>query len=202
LKRGIVEKVVHIECGSQDFCTELLERIDEELSSHATIIAEVRGGKLRFRVIGFEPEVQRTVLRLREIINLVRRSRASPKHGVKADELAKLAKRAVPLDVLAAVLRSNGIPATVKGDMIYADTDMDTLVQYARELGEAIEKASRLPLPYTTRRFAAACSILTGLEPHQVARRAFEYGLLNEDGELVVSIEEAIRRFLEYAEEG
>ncbi len=197
MKRGIVEKIIHVPCESQEICTELLEKVDEELSSQATIIAEVRGGKIRFRIIGFEPDVQRTVIKLREIISLFMKSRSSPKYGVKADELAKLARRTVPLELLAIVLRLNGINTEVKGNTIYADTDMDTLVQYARELGEAIERVSKLSLPYTTRRFVAACSVLTGLEPHQVARKALELGILNEDGELTTKLEDAIRQFVD-----
>jgi len=202
LKRGIIEKVLQIDCGSQDLCTELLEKIDEELSSQATVVAEVRGGKIRVRIIGFEPEVQRTAIRLREIVNLFRRSKSSPRYGVSADELAKLARKTVPVELLAIVLRLSGVSARAKGSMIYADTDMDTLIEYARELGEALEKASRLPLPFTTRRFVAACSMLTGLEPHQVARKAIEMGILNEDGELRMGLEEAIRQFLDMVSEG
>ena len=202
MKRGIVEKVFHVECESQDLCTELLEKVDEELSSIATVIAEVRGNKIRFRIIGFEPDVQRTIIKLREIVNLFRKSKSSPKYGVRSEELAKLAKRTVPLELLSIVLRVNGIPARARGDIIYADTDMDTLVQYARELGEALERASKLSLPFTTRRFVAACNVLTGLDPSQIVRKAFDAGILNEDGELQLGMEEAIKRFLEYLEEG
>ncbi len=197
MKRGFVEKIVHIDCGSQNECAEILERVDEELSASAEVVAEVRGGKIRFRIIGFEPDVQRTAIRLRELIQLIRKSRSSPRYGVKPEELAKLAKRSVPLDLLSIVLRMNGIRAEVRGSMIYADTDMDTLISYAKELGEAIEKASKLPLPYTTRKFVAACSVLTGLEPHQVVRVAEEHGLLGEEGELRTGLEEAVRRFVE-----
>lgn len=195
-----MEKVIQIDCGSQEKCAEILEKVDEELSASAEVVAEVRGGKIRFRIIGFEADVQRTAIRLREVLYLIKKSRSSPRHGVRSEELAKLAKKTVPLDLLAMILRINGISAQVRGSTIYADTDMDTLITYAKELGEAVEKASRLQLPYTTRKFVAACSAITGLEPHQVVRKAIELEIVNENGELRLGLEEAVRRFLESCE--
>jgi len=200
VRRGIVERLIQIDCGSQDRCLALLEKIEEELSSHATVFGELRGSKLRIRIVGFETEVQKTILNLRELVELFRKRLSSPKYGVRAEDLAKMARKSVPLDVLAAMLRVQGIAAEVRGSMIYADTDMDTLVAAAKDLGEAIDRVANAPLSYTARKFLAAVIALTKMSPSQAIRKALELGLINDAGELTASLEQSLRDFMESLE--
>lgn len=198
VKRGIVEKVLYVECDKPDFCIELIEKVDEELSAQATVYAEMRGSKILFRIVGFEPNVQRTMIKLREIINLVKRLRtARPRAGISAEELAKFARRAVPLDVLAKVLRVQGVYAEVRGPTIYADTDLNTLISLAQALGEALEKLSKMPLGHGLKKLVAAAMVLTGLNPMQILQRAKEIGVVNELNELVEDWEKALDKLLE-----
>jgi len=198
VKRGIVEKVLHVECGKPDLCIELIERVDEELSAQATVYAEMRGSKILFRIVGFEPNVQRTVIKLREIINLVTRLHTTrPRAGISSEELAKLARRAVPLDVLAKVLKAQGVYAEIRGPTIYADTDLDTLISLVQTLGEALDKLSRMPLGHGLKKLVAAAMVLTGLSPMQILQRAKEIGVVNELNELVEDWEKALDKLLE-----
>jgi len=200
VRRGIVERLVQIDCGSPDTCLALLEKIEEELSSHATVFGELRGSKLRIRIIGFETEVQRTLLNLRELVDLFRKRMASPRYGVRAEDLAKMARKSVPLDVLAAILRVQGIAAEVRGSMIYADTDMDTLIAAAKDLGEAMDRVANAPLSYTARKFLAAVIALTKMSPSQAMRKAIELGIINDSGELTAPLEQCIRDFIDAVE--
>ncbi|HDI02437.1 MAG TPA: DUF2067 domain-containing protein [Ignisphaera sp.] len=198
-KRGYVEKLLQIYCSSQEFCIDLIEKIDEELSSHATVIAQMKGNKVLFRIIGFEPDVQRTLIQLKQLINLIQsKQRLKPSKGVSAAELAKLARRSVPLDVLAKVLQIRGIPAKAKTNIIYADTDLDTLIQAAQSLGEALDEVSSIPLGYSLKKFVIGAIALTGLKPAMVLRKAEELGLINEKGELVEDWDKALEKFIEF----
>jgi len=194
---GIVEKVISISCGSKDLCYFLLEKVDEELSAQTTVIGEVRGDKLVFRIIGFEPDVERTIIRIRDIVNVYRAAKRSARSGVTAEELSKLAKKSVPLDVLAKILRVQSTYAEVKGNTIYADCDTETLVSIAREVGELLERIARMPIGINVKKFAVAVSYLTGLDPRHVVRKAMEMGILNEDMELSMQWDKAVDEFLE-----
>lgn len=198
VKRGIIEKVLYVECEKPDFCIELIEKVEEELSAQATVYAEMRGSKILFRIVGFEPNVQRTMIKLREIVNLVKRLRtARPRAGISSEELAKFARRAVPLDVLAKVLRVQGIHAEIRGPTIYADTDLNTLISLAQTIGEALDKLSKMPLGHGLKKLVAAAIVLTGLSPMQILQRAREVGVVNELNELVEDWEKALDRLLD-----
>ncbi len=200
VKRGIVEKVLHIDCGKPDFCIELIEKVDEELSTQATVYAEMRGSKVVFRVIGFEPDVQRAVIKLRELINMIRRRHsAKPRAGITAEELAKFARKSVPLDVLAKILKTQGIYAEARGSIIYADIDLDSLIAAAQSLGEALDKLNNMPLGHSLKKLVAAMMVITGLNPIQILRRAQEIGVVNEFGELVENWDSALDKLLEHS---
>lgn len=198
-RRGFVEKVISVDCGKEETCLELLEKVDEELGGVATVFAEMKGSKILFRIVGFEPEVQRTALKLREILTLFARRRASPKYGVTAEEIAKMVRKSVPLDVVAKILRLEGIHAEVRNNVLYADTDMDTVLEVARSVGELLEEVSKMPLEHSTRKFVLCVSAATGLKPSDVVRKAMAMGLI-EDKELRMPWDRAVEEFLESLE--
>ncbi len=195
---GIAEKIFQVDCGSTEQCVALLEKIDEELSSHAEVYAEIKGSKIIFRIIGFEPEVQKTVINLREIIALYKSLPRKAVHGVTPEQLSKIVKKSVPLDLLAKILRFHGVRAEVKNNVLYADIELDRLAEIARDLGEALEKVSKIPLGSGLRKLVAAATYLTGRSPSEILRVLRELGIVNEDFELLKPWSEALDQLLEY----
>ena len=188
-----VQRTLTYSCPSTDVCLEILEKVDEELSLEAELHAEFRNGKLVFKVLGLEPNVQAALTKLRNFIAAYLSPKTDPRRGVSADIIAKHIRRAVPLDVLAVVVEKTlGVKAEVRGPNIYADTDLDTLLTIAKKLSEAQQKVSQLQLPNTLKKLLMAAMTVYNVSHAEVLEGLKNAGYLNDKNELRIPWTEAV----------
>lgn len=180
-----VEKTLTFICPNTDLCLEILQKIEEELSLEADIYAELKFNKLVFTVIGLEPNVQSAIIKLREFLALYALRKADPKHGIDSNTITKYLKRTIPLDVLAIVIRENlGIPAEVRGSIIYADTDLDSFLSVAKKVAEAHKKVEQIPLPSNLKKLLIAAMATYNLDHREIMDILRNAQLINEYNEL------------------
>jgi len=195
--RGFTERRLVISCGSQELCSELMERLEEEVSPRAEIVGSIRNGKIYLKIVGFEPDVVRTVLRIREAVRMLLMRTASARRGIRVEEISRMAGVPVVPDVLVEFLKLNGVGARLSGGIIYADATVDEVVEAAKTLGEAAARMGNVRLPASLRKALLLATAVTGLSPSALLRRLEELGLLDEEGNLTVEWREAARELIE-----
>ncbi len=183
-----VERIYTYSCPNIDFCLNIIEKINEELSLESDIHVEFKNNKLIFRVIGLEPNVVSSINKIRNYISSLQFVRSlNPGKGIRGDDIAKLVKKTVPLDVLGEVIRRE-LGAYVKIDRgtMYTDIDLDTLVSYAERVSRAMDKVSSLSFSYSLKKLFIATIALYDSNPMEILKILQENNLLNENLELVV----------------
>jgi len=203
MTKVFVERVFTYPCPSKSFCVELLEKLDEELSLEAELYAELKHDKIVFRVIGLEPAVETSIARIRNfIVQYTQLSTLNPKRGISADQLTKMIRRSIPLNVLAEVLKRQGVAEVeVKNNVIYANIDIDTLKSYAELVANALEKASNLKVSQSLKHVIIAAIALFNISVQEVFEKLQLCGVLNEEGELTVPWQKALDCIEELSEE-
>lgn len=182
-----VEKTYTYPCPSTSICLEILQKIDEELSLEADLYAEFKLNKLVFRLMGLEPNVQSALVKLREFLTLYASSKASPRRGIEANVIAKYVKKAVPLDVLAVVIRRIlGTSAEVKGSAIYSDADLETLLNIARKVAESYQRIESMSIPSSLKKLLVAAEAIYNVDHREVLEILRNAQLIDEDNELKV----------------
>lgn len=180
-----VEKTFTFPCPSVDLCLEILQKIDEELSLEANIFAELKLNKLVFKVIGLEPNVQSAMFKLKEFLSTYVLLKADPRHGIDVNTIAKYLKKTIPLDVLAiAIEKSLGVLVTIRGSMIYADTDLDTFLSIARKVAEAQKKIEQMALPNNVKKLLVAAIAIYNIDYFEVLETLRKAQLINDNHEL------------------
>lgn len=202
-KNIYIERIFTYSCSNPTLCIELLEKIDEELSLEAELIAEFKHNKLVFRVVGLEPKVQSSINRIREYIeSYMNRARLNPQKGIKADDLAKIVRRAVPIDVLAEVLRySLNANPKISSSMLYVDLDLDTIVEYAKHVALSMERVSHIRYPHSLKKLLIASSTLLNISIDEVLSLLKDKNILSENLELKIPWQEALRIVIEHVNE-
>jgi hypothetical protein len=203
MTKVFIERVFTYPCPSKSFCVELLEKLDEELSLEAELYAELKHDKIVFRVIGLEPAVETSITRIRNfIMQYVQLSTLNPKRGISADQLTKMIRRSIPLNVLAEVLKRQGVAGVeVKNNVIYANIDIDTLKSYAELVANALEKASNLKVSQSLKHVIVAAIALFNISVQEIFEKLQLCGALNEEGELAVPWQKALDCIEELSEE-
>ncbi|RLG77955.1 MAG: hypothetical protein DRO12_00750 [Thermoprotei archaeon] len=197
MTRGYAERLFVIDCGDPRTCSELMDRLSEEVSMRADVFGFIRGGKIYLRVVGFEPDVVRTVLRIREAVKLIRRRSESARSGILVEELSRLVKGPVVPEVVVELLKLNGIKAELRGNIIYADMSVTELAEVAKMVSEALTRLERIDVPANVKKVLIMVGAITGQRPPSLLRRLEELGLLGDSGELIVPWTEAARRLIE-----
>jgi len=195
-----VERSITIDCGNKERCLEFMHRIEEELSSKTTVVAQLSHTmKLSIKVIGLEPDVKETIKAIRDLYaELVRIEKLKPSRGVDIDQLVKDVGKPIQPDILVEVLNRNGIVAKQHGKLIIADCDYSTLLDYAKSVSMAVERVSKLPLAYSAKKLVAAAVALTNNHPEEIVMLTLEAGLIDEEGNLRMKWNEALKVLLEY----
>ncbi|MEM0026411.1 MAG: DUF2067 family protein [Ignisphaera sp.] len=190
-----IERTFSYSCPSRSLCLEILEKIDEELSLEAELFAELKHDKIVFRVVGLEPSVESAIKRIREYISqFIMIKSVNPKNGISAEQLAKLVHRTIPLDVLAEVLRRQGIQNVIlKGSIIYADTDLETIEMYAQHIAKAFDKVSNAKYSYNLKKLIVAAIALYNVGTSEVLDLLSETNAVDEKLELKVPWQEALK---------
>lgn len=202
-KNIYIERVFSYNCSNPTICLDLLEKIDEELPLEAELIAEFRHNKLVFRVIGLEPKVQASIVRIREYIeSYMNTKRLNPQKGIKADELAKIVRKTIPMDVLAEVLRySLKVNPRVYHSTLYVDLDLDTVIEYARHIAQVMERISHEDYPYGLKKLLLASSSLFNTNISELINVLKDRNIISEDLELKMPWQDALKVLVEYLSE-
>ncbi|ADM27865.1 hypothetical protein Igag_1051 [Ignisphaera aggregans DSM 17230] len=183
-----VERIYTYSCPNVDFCLNILEKIDEELSLESDIHVEFKNNKLIFRVIGLEPNVISSINKIRNYISSLQLVRSlNPGRGISSDDIAKLIRKTIPLDVLGEVIKRDlGAHVKIDKGVIYVDIDLDTLLSYAERVSRAMDKVSGLSFSYSLKKLFIATIALYDSNPMEVLKILQDNNLLNENLELVV----------------
>ncbi len=202
-KNIYVERIFSYSCPNTSVCLDLLEKIDEELSLEAEIIAEFKHNKLIFRVIGLEPKVQSSINKIREYIETYMNiKRLNPQKGVRADDLAKILKKTIPIDVLAEVLRyALNVNPRVYSSTLYVDLDLDTVIEYAKHIVAVMEKVSHGHYPFNLRKLLIASSSLFNTHIDELINVLKDKNIISENLELKVPWQEALKTVIEHFSE-
>jgi len=183
-----VERIYTYSCPNVDFCLNILEKIDEELSLESDIHVEFKNNKLVFRVIGLEPNVISSINKIRNYISSLQLVRSlNPSRGISGDDIAKLIRKTIPLDVLGEVIKRDlGVHVKIDKGVIYVDIDLDTLLSYAERISRAMDKVSELSFSYSLKKLFIATIALYDSNPMEILKILQDNNLLNENLELVV----------------
>ncbi len=194
MSKVFIERTFSYTCTSRNLCIELLEKIDEDLSLDVELFAEFKHNKLIFRVIGFEPAVESAMKRIRDYINqFLMLKTLNPKNGISAEQLAKVIRKTIPLDVLAEVLKRQGIAnVTLRGAMIYADTDLETIQMYAQRIAKAMEKVSNMRYSHNLKKLIITAITLYNVDVHEILDVLSENNVISDEMELKVPWQEAL----------
>jgi hypothetical protein len=194
-----IERSFTYSCPSKHFCVELLEKLDEELQLETELYAELKQDKIIFRVFGLESSVETTINRIKNYIMQFSKMKAlNPKQGLSAEQLAKLMRKAIPLDVLAEVLKKQGITGViVRKNIIYADTDLETIQAYSQLIAKAADKIANLKYSHNLKKVIMAATILYNVDVHEALEMLRECNILNESEELTVPWQNSLECFEE-----
>uniref|UniRef100_A0A7J3Z598 DUF2067 domain-containing protein n=1 Tax=Ignisphaera aggregans TaxID=334771 RepID=A0A7J3Z598_9CREN len=189
-----VERSFTYSCPSKNFCVELLEKLDEELALEAELYAELKQDKIVFRVFGLEPSVEATITKIKNyIVHFTKIRTLSPKQGLTAEQLAKFVHKAIPLDVLAEVLKRRGVTGVViRRNTIYADTDLETVQAYAQLVAKVIDKTANLKYSHNLKKAIIAAIVLYNISIPEAIETLRECNVLNESEELAVPWQSAL----------
>ncbi|MEL9939745.1 MAG: DUF2067 family protein [Ignisphaera sp.] len=190
-----IERTFSYSCPSRTLCLELLEKIDEELSLEAELFAELKHDKIVFRVVGLEPYVESAIKKIREYISQFMMIKSiNPRNGVSAEQLAKLVRRTIPLDVLAEVLRRQGVRNIIlRGSIIYADTDLETIEMFAQHIAKAFDRVSNAGYSYNLKKLIVAAVALYNIGESEVLDMLSEINAIDDKLELKVPWQEALK---------
>jgi hypothetical protein len=194
LSRIFIERSFTYSCSSKLFCIELLEKLEEEIALGVEVYAELKQDKIIFRIFGLEPSVEEAIVKIKNFITQFTKIKAlNPKQGLTAEQLSKLIHKAIPLDVLAEVLKKQGIAGVViKGNTIYADTDLETLQVYSQLIAKALDKTKFLRLSYNIKKAITAAIALYNIDVREILEKLKNCGMLNENEELIVPWQRAL----------
>uniref|UniRef100_A0A7C4BE54 DUF2067 domain-containing protein n=1 Tax=Ignisphaera aggregans TaxID=334771 RepID=A0A7C4BE54_9CREN len=189
-----VERSFTYSCPSKNFCVELLEKLDEELALEAELYAELKQDKIVFKVFGLEPSVEATITKIKNYIAHFTKIRTlSPKQGLTAEQLAKFVHKAIPLDVLAEVLKRQGVTGVaIRKNTIYADTDLETVQAYAQLIAKVIDKTANLKYSHNLKKAIIAAIVLYNISIPEALETLRECNVLNESEELAVPWQSAL----------
>jgi len=194
LEGVFVERSFTYSCPSKNFCVELLEKLDEELALEAELYAELKQDKIVFKVFGLEPSVEATITKIKNYIAHFTKIRTlSPKQGLTAEQLAKFVHKAIPLDVLAEVLKRQGVTGVaIRKNTIYADTDLETVQAYAQLIAKVIDKTANLKYSHNLKKAIIAAIVLYNISIPEALETLRECNVLNESEELAVPWQSAL----------
>lgn len=198
-----VERTFSYNCLNTAICLDLLEKIDEELSLETELVAEFRQNKLIFRVIGLEPHVQSSINRIREYIEFYMNvRRLNPRKGVKAEDLAKIIKKSIPIDVLVEVLRYS-LKVSPREHMatLYVDLDLDTVIEYAKHVAVVMERIPHDRYSHSLRKLLIAASSLINVHVDELVNLLRDRNIVSEDLELRMPWQEALKIVMDYFSE-
>ncbi|MCS7110763.1 MAG: DUF2067 domain-containing protein [Ignisphaera sp.] len=200
-----IERIFSYNCPNPTVCLDLLEKIDEELSLETELIAEFKHNKLVFKVIGLEPNVQSSINKIREYIeSYMNTKRLNPRKGIRADDLAKILRKTVPIDVLAEVLRySLKVDPREYMATLYVDLDLDTVIEYAKHVAAAMEKLPHGRYPYSLRKLLVAASSLLSVHIDELVTLLKDKSIISEELELKMPWQEALKILMQqFSEHG
>lgn len=197
----IIERKLTYSCDPEhkSVCLELLEKIDEELSLEAELVAELRGDKLMLRVVGLEHAVESSISKIRNYVQELLRIRAlDPRRGVTAEAITKYVGKAIPLDVLAEVIKYGaGATPRLQGSVIYVDADLETVIRYAKLVAKSMDMVPQTRYSHALKKLLMAALALFETSINEVVAILEGEGLLR-DTELTIPWQDALRTVYEH----
>jgi len=202
-KNIYTERIFTYSCLNPTQCIDLLEKIDEELSLEVELVAEFKHNKLVFRVIGLEPKVQSAINKIKEYIgSYMNTKRINPQNGIKSDDLAKIIRKTIPIDVLSEVLRYTlGVNPRVQSSTLYVDLDLDTVIEYAKHVALIMERFSHDPYPHSLKKLLITSSVLFNVSVNELIDLLKNKNIVSEELELKIPWQEALRILVEHFNE-
>ncbi|MEM0371699.1 MAG: DUF2067 family protein [Ignisphaera sp.] len=180
-----IERSFSYSCNSVSQCLEILEKIDEELSLEADLQIEMRSNKLIIKVIGLEPNVVSAITKIRDFLSMYGSPKHDPRRGISSEIIVRYTKRMIPLDVLAYVLKKEfDIDAEVNGSLIYADTDLDTVITVAKKVAEVQQKIESMSYSSSLKKLLIAAVAIYNTSHVEIIEALQSLGYLNEKNEL------------------
>lgn len=193
-----IERSFSYNCDNISKCLDILEKLDEELSLEADLQVEMKSNKLIFRIIGLEPNVISAIAKIRDFLSTYGSPKHDPRRGISSEVIAKHIKKTVPLDVLAHILENDlEIDVEVKGSVIYADTDLDTIVTVARKIAEIQQKIEPMPYSSSLKKLLIAAIAIYNTNHVEILETLQNLGCINEKNELTIPWIKALEE-LEY----
>lgn len=181
------ERKFSYNCENTSKCLEILEKIEEELSLEAEIQVEMRSNKLIFKVIGLEPNVISAVNKIKDFLSLYNSPKLNPRRGIPSEIIAKQIKKTIPLDILVHVLKKSlNIDASIRGSLIYADTDLDTVITIAKKISEIQQKIEPMSFSNSLKKLLIAAITIYNVSHVEILEVLQNLGYLNEKNELTV----------------
>jgi hypothetical protein len=163
---------------------------------------EVRGSKLIVELAGDSASIRTSIIRLRD---LVRQLSVEVKRGGMNVYRPTLIYRevglAVPLDVVAEVLRANGYKAQYTSEGLETTAPLDEVLSASKAVADALNSMKHLPLTTGARKAVAAVSALAGVPPDNIIETGLSNGILEETGSYRITVKgswrESFKRLLE-----
>ena len=181
----------------------LVERLSKALKTDMARL-EVRGSRLIVELQGDSASVRTSLARLKSVVSeLTVRSRRGL-NVYPPNLVYREVGLAVPLDVVAEVLKSSGYRAHYTSEGLETSAPLDEVLKASEAIARILDSMKILPLTTSARKAVATASAATGFPPEEVVERGLQAGVIVEERDRMIikgSWREAYRRLVKALEE-
>ncbi|MCE4611392.1 MAG: DUF2067 domain-containing protein [Desulfurococcales archaeon] len=163
----------------------LVERLSKALKT-SMVRLEVRGPKLIVELQGDSASVRTSLARLKSIVSELTVKSRRGLNLYPPNLIYREVELAVPLDVVAEVLKSSGYKAQHTSEGLETNAPLEEVLRISEAVANALESIKALPLTTSTRKAVTAASVVTGLPPEEVVERGLQAGVIVEEHDKVI----------------
>ncbi len=169
-----------IKCKTTEACLELLNKITEDVSSRF-LKSEVKGNALHLEVLGMPYELKEIKYEIEALKKEIERKYLQGRKYVKIDEISKLFRGTISIDVLLKVLKFLGYPSWIEGGKLYTNAPMELLEEIIEKYVELQkDEVVRFKLSKSTKNVILTISLATGASPKEVLDAMVRENLVEE----------------------
>jgi len=143
----------------------------------------IRKGKILVELEGDKASIRETIIAIRRLLREYRIEEAGGWRVYNARFIHRLAGIAVPLDVVAEVLKLEGWPSEDVGEGLKTKASIEVVADASRRVSEAIKTLESIYAARTAKKLLAAAGAYTLADMDEIIDEALSLGLLEEDSE-------------------
>ncbi len=180
----------------------LIEYLSRALKT-SFVRLEIRGSRLIIELAGDSASIRTSMIRLKKLLSELKVVERKGVYVYPPNLIYKEAGMAVPLDVVAEVLKAYGYKASYTSEGLETNAPLEEAVNAASAVAGALESMKAYPLTTSARKAVAAVSAITSLAPSDVISAGLSSGVLVEERERLSikgSWRDAYKRLMESIE--